>query len=139
MRHRFFVSGDGYASIARDPQRVVWGLLWDLALADVPALDRYESLSTGLYTKTTQPVLTVQGARRALVYVGRAVRPGAAKPGYMEEVLEAAAQAGLPADYVQGLRPWLPKASTSTPAPERVAVRPLWGAPAAGSRKPREF
>ena len=35
VRHRFFVCADGYASVARDPRRVVWGLLWDLALADV--------------------------------------------------------------------------------------------------------
>ena len=67
MRHRFIVFDEGYASVTRDPQRAVWGMVWDLALADVPALDRYESLSTGLYTKVIQPVVTGQGPRRALV------------------------------------------------------------------------
>ena len=60
--HRFFITRDGYASVMREPGRLVWGLLWDLALADVPALDRYESLGTGLYAKVIRPVITDRGA-----------------------------------------------------------------------------
>ena len=37
MRHRFIIFEEGYASVVRDPQRAVWGMVWDLALADVPA------------------------------------------------------------------------------------------------------
>ena len=79
-RHRFLITTDGYASVLRDPRRTVHGVLWDLALADVPALDRYESLHTGLYTKIVQPVVTPAGPRRALVYVGRSAVPGKPKP-----------------------------------------------------------
>ncbi|MGO4573684.1 gamma-glutamylcyclotransferase family protein [Microvirga sp. 2TAF3] len=130
MRHRFFISSDGYASVMRDPRGMVWGLLWDLALADVPALDRYESLSTGLYTKVIQPILTDKGPRRAMVYIGRSTKPGLPKPGYMEGVLEAASGIGLPKDYVQGMGIWLPQAKTAAQAPvERPAVRPRWSAP----------
>jgi hypothetical protein len=140
MRHRVFVSSDGYASVMRDPRRVVWGLLWDLALANVPALDRYESLSSGLYTKVAQPVLTEKGARRAIVYIGRSTRPGIPKVGYMEEVLEAAIQANLPADYIRGLEAWLPhKKHEAPPAPERRPVRPLWNAPNSTLGKPRDI
>jgi gamma-glutamylcyclotransferase (GGCT)/AIG2-like uncharacterized protein YtfP len=94
MRHRFIIFDEGYASVVRDPQRAVWGMVWDLALADVPALDRYESLSTGLYTKVVQPVVTKQGPRRAVVYLGRSASPGTPLPGYMEGVVEAARPAG---------------------------------------------
>jgi gamma-glutamylcyclotransferase (GGCT)/AIG2-like uncharacterized protein YtfP len=137
MRHRFMVFEEGYASVTRDPQRAVWGMVWDLALADVPALDRYESLSTGLYTKVIQPVVTGQGPRRAIVYVGRSARPGLPKPGYMEGVIEAATHAGLPEDYVRSLGAWLPQSQASAPAPRQPKVRPLWSAPAGTIRRSR--
>ena len=99
-RHRFLINEDGYATVVRDPRRMVHGLLWDLAMSDIPPLDRYESLHTGLYTKLNQPVITAHGARRALIYVGRSAKPGKPKPGYKEGVLAAARAAGLPDDYV---------------------------------------
>ncbi|PVE23870.1 gamma-glutamylcyclotransferase [Microvirga sp. KLBC 81] len=136
MRHRFIIFDEGYASVVRDPQRAVWGMVWDLALGDVPALDRYESLSTGLYTKVIQPVVTEQGSRRAVVYIGRSAKPGTPRPGYMEDVIEAATHAGLPEDYILSLGVWLPKTQTSAaPAPQRPKVRPLFAAPSSTIRK----
>jgi hypothetical protein len=131
-RHRFFVTADGYASVARNPRESVWGLLWDLALADVPALDRYESLHTGLYGKTIQPVLTDRGPRRAMLYIARSTRPGAPKPGYLDNVVSAAEAAGLPEPYLRGLRAGLPRAATAVeavPEPSAPKVRPRWSAP----------
>jgi hypothetical protein len=84
-----------------------------------------------------QPVVTGQGPRRAIVYVGRSARPGAPKPGYMEGVIEAAAHAGLPEDYIRGLGAWLPQSQASAPAPQQPKVRPLWSAPAGTIRKSR--
>ncbi|MBF9234199.1 gamma-glutamylcyclotransferase family protein [Microvirga alba] len=138
MRHRFVIFDGGYASVVRDPQRAVWGVVWDLALGDVPALDRYENLSTGLYTKVIQPVLTPQGPRRAIVYVARSAKPGTPKPGYMEGVVAAAEEAGLPKDYIHGLAALLPHVQPSSP-PEQPKVRPRWSSPANVSRKPSEL
>jgi hypothetical protein len=129
MRHRFMIFDEGYATVIRDPQRAVWGMVWDLALADVPALDRYESLSTGLYTKVVQPIVTAQGPRRAILYVGRSAKPGKPLPGYMEGVVEAARHAGLPEDYIRSLKAWMPKTQASAPVAQEPKVRPLWGAP----------
>lgn len=137
MRHRFVIFDEGYATVVRDPQRAVWGMVWDLALADVPALDRYESLSTGLYTKVVQPIVTAKGPRRAMVYVGRSAKPGTPLPGYMEGVVEAARHAGLPEDYIRSLGVWLPKTRVSAPVPQEPKVRPLWHAPPGAGRKPR--
>lgn len=138
MRHRFFITTDGYASVMRDPRRTTWGLLWDLALADIRPLDRYEDLASGLYTKIDQPVVSEQGARRAIVYIGRAVRPGTPKPGYMEGVVAAAREAGLPEDYLHGLENWLPKTATSVaPKIEQPRIRPLWSAPSSSVGKPK--
>ena len=135
VRHCFFVNTDGYASVMRDPRRQVWGLLWDLTLADVPALDRYESLSTGLYTKTVQSVLTEQGPRRALIYVARSTTPGVPRPDYIEGVLAAAAEAGLPEEYRRELEVWSP----DRPPQQRQEpkVRPIFAAPTSVRRGPR--
>ncbi|MGP9821637.1 gamma-glutamylcyclotransferase family protein [Salinarimonas sp. NSM] len=111
MRHRVVIMREGWASVARAPHGAVWGVLWDLALRDVPALDRWESLHTGLYTKLVQPVLTEKGARRAIVYVGRASEGGTPQPGYLESVVAAAEAAGLPPSWLATLRALHPDAA----------------------------
>lgn len=114
-RHRFLINSDGYATVVRDPRQDVHGLLFDLALCDVAALDRYEAIGSGLYTKITQPVVIPAGVRRALVYVGRSSIPGPPRPGYLEGVVAAAKSAGLPETYVASLMP-APARVVSSPA-----------------------
>ena len=102
-RHRWIISADGYATVLRDPRREVVGLLWDLALSDAPALDRFEDVPR-LYRKVTQPVIAAAGIRRALVYLGRSAEPGRPRPGYLEDVLRAAEAAGLPKARLDEMR-----------------------------------
>lgn len=103
-RHRLIVMPSGFVSVARDPRASVHGILWDLAVADVPALDRYEQIAQGLYAKTLQPVLREPvGAARALVYIGRDPQQGAAWPGYLAEIVSAARAQALPRDYLDYL------------------------------------
>jgi gamma-glutamylcyclotransferase (GGCT)/AIG2-like uncharacterized protein YtfP len=111
-RHRFVVLETGYASVARDNRADVHGLLWDLALADASALDRFEDVARGLYRKLVLPVLREQavGSAHALVYIGGAAREGAPAPGYMESVAAAARAAALPAAYVAFLDSLVPRA-----------------------------
>jgi gamma-glutamylcyclotransferase (GGCT)/AIG2-like uncharacterized protein YtfP len=131
-RHRFVITREGYASVLRDPRRTVWGLVWDIAFSDMPALDRYESVAGGLYVKLTQPVITERGARRALIYVGRSAGTGQPRPGYLEAVTAAAREAGLPADYVAEIKAWSPQlGARQAPAPPKRQVRALWPSPLA--------
>lgn len=104
VRHRFVLMREGYASVVRDPGRDVHGLLWDLALRDVAALDRYEAIDSGLYHKITQAVVTPEGPRRALVYVGSNDGGGRPPRGYIEAILRAAREAGLPPRYIDEVR-----------------------------------
>ncbi len=105
-RHRFIVMREGYASVVRDPARTVWGVLWDLALDDIPALDRYEGVAGGLYAKALRPVTGETGVRRALIYLGRSTAPGRPRPGYLDAVLAAAQAARLPSAYLREIRGW---------------------------------
>ena len=89
-RHRLQVMREGWLTAAPDPRSAVHGVLWDLALSDVAALDRYEGLPQGLYDKVAQPVITPRGPRQAIVYFGANSGPGIARPDYIADVLAAA-------------------------------------------------
>ncbi|MBV8851683.1 MAG: gamma-glutamylcyclotransferase [Methylobacteriaceae bacterium] len=100
-RHRFAILQAGYATVERDPRSTVHGVLYDLALADVAALDRYEDIARGLYRKIMQPVLRKEGRPvTALVYVGAGPSGGKPRASYMEGLIQAADSAGLPAAYL---------------------------------------
>jgi gamma-glutamylcyclotransferase (GGCT)/AIG2-like uncharacterized protein YtfP len=123
-RHRWIISTDGYANVVRDPRGEVHGLLWDLALADVPPLDRFEDVPR-LYAKVVQPVITPAGIRRALVYVGRSSEPGRPRPGYLEAVIRAAKGAGLPAMSLAAMRRF-GEQRAAIAAPATAARREGW-------------
>ncbi|MCC2096735.1 MAG: gamma-glutamylcyclotransferase [Hyphomicrobiales bacterium] len=103
LRHRIVVMAEGYASVVRDPRSTVYGLLWEVALSDVHALDAYESIATGLYRKASQPVKRIgEGVRplqQALVYLGRGGGGGVPLPGYLDTLLACAAKLDFPKAY----------------------------------------
>lgn len=113
-RWRFIVMKGGYGSVAPDPQRTVYGVLWDVALSDVRLLDRYEDVASGLYRKIQQPVLREGGgSARALIYVGATTARGEPRPGYMENVIAAARAWSFPDTYVRELIAHAPRAAAS--------------------------
>jgi hypothetical protein len=102
-RHRLAVMREGWLTAVRNPSSAVHGVLWDLALSDIAALDRHESLSQGLYVKLTQAVIAERGPKRAIVYFGANAGPGVLRPAYIAEVLVAARSWPLPAEGVGAL------------------------------------
>ena len=74
-RHRLAVMREGWLTVVRDPRAAVHGVLWDLALSDVRALDRYEGAqaSTPRSSSRSSPK---RGPKRALVYFGANAGPG---------------------------------------------------------------
>src|ERR1700761_4637337 len=102
-RHRLAVMREGWLTAVRNPSSAVHGVLWDLALSDIPALDRHESLSRGLYTKEAQPVIAERGPKRAIVYFGSNSGPGVLRPTYFAEVLAAARSWKIPAETIEAL------------------------------------
>ncbi len=102
-RHRLAAMREGWLTVTREPRSAVYGVLWDVALADVAALDRYEGVASGLYAKLTQPVVTKQGPRRAIVYVGANSGPGGVRADYIAGVIAAARSWPLPAEAIEAL------------------------------------
>jgi gamma-glutamylcyclotransferase (GGCT)/AIG2-like uncharacterized protein YtfP len=102
-RHRWIISADGYANVVQDPRKQVHGLLWELALSDVPPLDRFEDVPR-LYRKITQPVISTKGIRQALIYISRAQESGRPRQGYLDDVIRAAESAELSPAYINDMR-----------------------------------
>lgn len=136
--HRFIIMEPGYASLRRDRASVVYGMLWDIDLAHVRALDAFEEIGRGLYVKAQQPVIPEGGAaKRALIYLGASAVNGRPQPGYMERVLDAAEAGGLPKPYLRELSRWIGSPAPRAPAPRQPAapasivakVRPRFATP----------
>jgi AIG2-like family len=102
-RHRLAVMREGWLTAARNPSSAVHGVLWDLALSDIAALDRHENLSQGLYVKLTQAVIGERGPKQAIVYFGVNSGPGVPRAAYLAEVLAAARSWQLPAEGLEAL------------------------------------
>ena len=103
MRHRLVAMREGCLNVTRDARLMVHGILWDVALADVAALDRYEGVGGGLYVKRLQAVVTDAGAKRALVYFGANTGPGILRADYLAAVMAAARHWNLPAEALAAL------------------------------------
>jgi len=119
---QFIIMREGYASIVPAPGGVVHGVLWRLAPRDLAALNAYERLDQGLYRAVTLPVRAGARCVAALVYVGRSRAAGVPRPGYLDLVLAAAREAGLPASYVASLARLMPSAWRGARAPETGEV-----------------
>lgn len=103
-RWRFALMPSGFATIAPDPRANVYGALWDLPVAEVAALDRFEQVAQGMYTKQMFPVLrNPVGSALALVYIGADPDQGRVWPNYLGEIIEAARALSLPPAYVDDL------------------------------------
>jgi gamma-glutamylcyclotransferase (GGCT)/AIG2-like uncharacterized protein YtfP len=102
-RHRLALMREGWLTAVRAPTSAVHGVLWDLALSDIPALDRYEGVAQGLYVKLTQAVIAERGPKQAIVYFGVNSGPGVPRAAYIAEVLAAARSWPLSAEGVEAL------------------------------------
>jgi gamma-glutamylcyclotransferase (GGCT)/AIG2-like uncharacterized protein YtfP len=129
MRHRLAIMREGWLTAARDPRGRVHGVLWDLALADVSALDRFEDLADGLYAKAAQPVIAAGGPKRALVYFGANAGPGRADAAYIVAVIAAARRWRLPEDGLAALERFAREAGVGGADAAAPRVRPRFATP----------
>jgi len=106
LGYRFVIARTGYGGLAPDPAAEVHGVMWELTPADLVALDAFEGVPEGLYRRAT---LSIDGGP-AMIYVpsdpgdqGR----GTPRPGYLEDIVNAAAGYGFPETYLAELKGWM--------------------------------
>lgn len=103
---RFRIMARGYATIVPEPGAVVHGLLWNLSEEDERTLDAYEGVAKGHYRKDVLAVRVGEGTLDAMVYVGLDPAPGKPAAGYLERVVAAGRDLGLPGPYLAELEGW---------------------------------
>jgi gamma-glutamylcyclotransferase (GGCT)/AIG2-like uncharacterized protein YtfP len=101
--YRFRIAKRGYATMVRDPGSMVYGLLWSLTDEDLMALDQYEGVPAGDYIRTTIGVPFRDDQLEAQVYLAADPTPGTPRPGYLETIIQAARDLGLPPEYIAEL------------------------------------
>ena len=101
--YRFRIARRGYATMVPDPGSVVYGLLWSLTEADLAALDQYEGVPAGHYARTTIPVQFRGKPLEAQVYLAADPTPGKPRRGYLETIIRATRDLGLPPEYIADL------------------------------------
>jgi gamma-glutamylcyclotransferase (GGCT)/AIG2-like uncharacterized protein YtfP len=97
--YRWLIAADGYATVEPAADTVVEGVLYEISSADEAALDLYEEVSLGVYTKGYLEIQHDQQALTALVYVSTAAGTGRANPDYSRIIREAVTDAGISKDY----------------------------------------
>jgi len=95
--------GGGVAHIEVDPDDEVWGVLWDLEPEHLDALDVYEAVGLGVYTRECVTVAYDGGEVEAEVYI--AVKTDYKKPSkkYMSALIRGAEAHALPDEYIERL------------------------------------
>ena len=107
--HKLGRDGSGKCDIAccgEAANEIVWGVLYEIAVAEKELLDRIEGLGIG-YSETQVRVTTASGSEWALTYQAKPDRiDPALRPlvDYKAHVLAGALEHGLPAHYVAALR-----------------------------------
>ncbi|MDW5563450.1 MAG: gamma-glutamylcyclotransferase family protein [Methanomassiliicoccus sp.] len=100
--HRLIINVDGYASIVKAPGSRVIGVLWEISRDCEKALDEYEEVPRGLYSKAQVSVKMANGTSTdALVYIASDESIGSPRPGYLEKIIMGAKENHLPIDYVE--------------------------------------
>jgi cation transport regulator ChaC len=96
--------GGGVPHIERAPGDEVWGVLWDLAESHIDALDVYEGIAIGAYTR--EEIIVNHEGRDVgcVVYVANPTGYKAPSKHFLAAVVEGAEAHGLPAPYVDRLR-----------------------------------
>ena len=95
------------ATVVEEPDRAgndVFVGLYDLAPDDERALDEWEGLTIGLYSKLRVRVHTLEGTPLAWLYVLNDYEGGLPSARYLGMIAESAEAAGAPSDYVAELR-----------------------------------
>jgi len=102
--HRVVIAWHGYATVQPHPATTVWGVLWLVPAARLPALDDYEGVNAGHYVRTTARVVTPAGPRvETMFYLAPRPDLGVPAAGYLAEVLAGAKENQLPAAHLKQL------------------------------------
>ena len=122
--HRWLSNRRGVATVVPCPGSDVHGVLWALSGRDLAALDLFEGVHSGLYTRTLKQIQADASSKPCWCWVYQATDAAVGEPRrlYIEAIMSAAEDRRFPRKYVQELRAW---AAGSAPALNQERARAL--------------
>ena len=105
--HDWLINERGVATVEPSAGTQVHGVLWRVSDDDLAALDLAEGVPLR-YRRDRLVVTTGDGPSPAWVYIDHRATPGPPRPGYLQGVIDAAVQHGLPQRWIDFLRRWDP-------------------------------
>lgn len=102
--YRFALDESGVATVIKDKDSSVTGVLWAISRENEEVLDMYEGVAAGCYKKTCLEVTTEERTYKPLIYISLRNKGGSAgRTGYMEKIIKAARRWGFDREYVESL------------------------------------
>ena len=92
------------ATVVEDPLEQVFVALYDMHPTDEAALDTWEGIALGEWSKIRVRVQTLEGEQVAWLYVVSAYEGGLPSATYLNSIADAAEAGGAPDDYVVRVR-----------------------------------
>lgn len=107
--YKFIINERGVASIVRNADSYVDGILWSVFSGDEKALDYYEGIASNFYFKTEITAENIQTGEQcsAMVYIASDDSLGQPYPGYLEKIIKAADRFKFDSNYKMELIGWL--------------------------------
>lgn len=111
-QHRFLINERGVATVVPDVATEVLGVLWAVSDIHIDALDGFEGLAAGNYTRDVVRVRASGETLDTWIYVACQSQPSTPRAGYLERVIAGARHFGLDQTYVDDqLRAWAGEAT----------------------------
>jgi gamma-glutamylcyclotransferase (GGCT)/AIG2-like uncharacterized protein YtfP len=92
------------ATVVEEARSRVFVVLYEVSDGDEDALDRWDGVTLGYYSKLKVRVATLEGSALAWLYVLNDYEGGLPSARYLGIMADAAQAAGAPKDYVDTLR-----------------------------------
>jgi gamma-glutamylcyclotransferase (GGCT)/AIG2-like uncharacterized protein YtfP len=105
--YRFLINRAGWATVVPVPGAIVRGLLWNVSDRAIAALDSYEGVDEGLYTRSSVEVERGSAVERAVIYLAADATPGTARRAYIDSIIAAARTIGAPEEYLAELEEFI--------------------------------
>jgi gamma-glutamylcyclotransferase (GGCT)/AIG2-like uncharacterized protein YtfP len=100
--YRLAIAWHGHAAAQPDTNATVFGVLWLVPAASLPALDVDKQVSAGHFARTTVRVVTPAGPQvESMLYLPPKSGLGAPQPGHLAEILAGAKENKLPPAYLK--------------------------------------
>ncbi len=101
--YEFYINSRGVAGILENPNKIVYGVVWEISPEDLDRLDRYEGVKFQTYFRKEVLVDYEGSLYSCLVYIANDQTKKVSKSQYLERIIETAKTLLFPDEYIEGL------------------------------------